>query len=148
MRLAAFRMERLPAWIVLGLAFLWFDAGCGKRDANRADVGGKVNLDGKPLEEGSITFTPAAGVKGTVAGGTIKNGCYRLTGKGGAAIGLNKVAIRSMQDTGETYQPYGPGTTASPKIVDRVARRFNVESVLTVDVKPEANTADFEVNAK
>ena len=50
-------------------------SGCG---SSLATVSGTVTYDGKPVEDGYITFTPADG-KGKDGGGPIKNGHYRVT---------------------------------------------------------------------
>ena len=139
------RIQFLLAVLVCSVTFLPLVVGCGKSAINRADVSGEVKLDGKPLEEGTIRFTPCAGVKGSVAGGSIKNGRYRFTGTKGVTIGENKVEIHAFQDTGKTYQPYGSGTSSVPQIIDRVAPRFNKKSTLIAEVKSGENTLHFEV---
>ena len=142
------RIQILLAVIVWNVTFLPFVAGCGKSTINRADVSGEVKLDGKPLDEGTIRFTPCAGAKGSVAGGSIKNGRYSFTGAKGVTIGENKVEIHAFQDTGKTYQPYGSGTSMVPQIIDRVAPRFNTKSTLVAEVKSGENTLHFEVASK
>jgi len=49
---------------ILGILIVLAFIGCNKPDANRSVVTGEVKLDGKPLERGSILFTPIDGTKG------------------------------------------------------------------------------------
>jgi hypothetical protein len=142
-------MIRIPTAVILLVVLAIFTTGCRKSDANRAPIRGEVKLDGQPLEKGSILFVPMDGVKGIVAGGPIENGRYQISSGKGAAVGWNRVEIRSPRNTGKTIQqPYGPGTSSTVEIVQMVAPRFNTKSTLKVEVKPGENTADFDVVSK
>lgn len=118
--------------------------GCSRADANRAAMSGRVTLDGTPIEEGSILFVPVEGAAGNVTGGPIKQGRYELPRHAGAFVGRNRVEIRSPRATGRTIQD-APGTAPSQEVIQTVARRFNAESTLEVDVKPDKNEVDFAV---
>jgi len=68
--------------LILGLiAFLGFALvslpGCSKSDG--VTVSGTVTFDGRPVEEGYITLSPADG-KGPSAGGPIKQGKFSISG--------------------------------------------------------------------
>jgi hypothetical protein len=144
------KRDQFTAWrVAIGaiLACLTISTGCGKSDNARAPVHGAVTLDGKPLETGSILFVPAPGVHGAVAGGAIQNGRYELTDKAEAAIGANRVEIRSARSTGKAIQ-YAPGTAVSREVIQLIPKRYNSESELKVEVKPGPNTADFAVTSK
>ena len=39
-------------------------SGCGGSGPPRAEVGGQVTLDGRPMEEGNLSLIPAEGTKG------------------------------------------------------------------------------------
>ena len=121
--------------------------GCSRADGNRAAISGRVTLDGTPIEEGSILFVPVEGAAGNVAGGPIKDGRYKLPPNAGAFVGRNRVEIRSPRTTGRTIQ-YAPGTAPSQEVIQMVARRFNAESTLKVEVQPGQNSADFAVGSK
>jgi len=121
--------------------------GCGTGATGRADVEGNVTLDGAALESGSILFVPAAGTEGVVTGGPITGGRYRLAANAAAAVGRNRVEIRSPKSTGKTIQ-YAPDTAVEPEVVEMVAPRFNAESTIIVEVEQGTNTFDFEVQSK
>jgi hypothetical protein len=95
--------------LILLPATLLLVSGCGGGSADRGAVGGMVKLDGKPVEKGSILFTPIQGAHGTVAGGEIENGRYQLSATNGPVLGWNRVEIRAMRKTGKMVQkPFSP----------------------------------------
>jgi len=67
---------------VVALAGVWLVIVVGCSDttglAKRYPVSGTVNYLGKPVEKGTITFTPTQ-ADGRTASGTITNGSYSLT---------------------------------------------------------------------
>ncbi len=139
--------NRLPP-ILLSLALL-FLSGCGGRGADRGAVGGAVTLDGKPLLEGSILFTPLAGAHGAVAGGKIEGGRYHLPAGIGPAIGRNRVEIRALRKTGKMVpKAFGQPGEMVPEKVEAVPPRFNHQSKLIVEIKPGNNTADIAVSSR
>ena len=134
--------------LVLGIILL-LGAGCGKSRQNRASIQGEVTLDGKPLEQGSILFTPLEGTKGTVAGGRIEGGRYRFSGDKGPAVGQNRVEICAWRKSGKMVQkPLAPRGEMIEGSVEAISPRFNSASVLKVEIEPGENTANFEVASK
>jgi len=77
--------------------------GCG---GGGMKVEGDVTLDGRPLDDGSISFEPADG-KGPDFGGGIAAGKYRLTSPPGVPDGSKIVKIRGSRKTGKKI-PAGP----------------------------------------
>jgi hypothetical protein len=138
-----------PSTRAICLVLLLLVFGCGKRPLERGEIGGQVTLDGQLLKEGSILFTPMAGTKGTVAGGRIENGRYRLSAANGPAIGWNSVAITASRKTGATLPQALGSQNGKPvdAVVEAVAPRFNSETILKVEVKPGENSADFAVKS-
>ena len=131
------------------MALLLLALGCGKGGPNQSAISGEVKLDGRPLEQGSIVFTPVDGTKGIVTGGRIENGRYRLTGKAGPTIGRNRVEIHAVRKTGRPATKTGnPLEQGDDEYEEAVAPRFNAESTLKFEVKPGENTADFTVESK
>ena len=70
-------------------------SGCGSGGASKAPVKGKVTYKGQPVSGGSVSLTPAAELKATIAGGEVgTDGSFVLstdkTGDG-AAIGKHTV---------------------------------------------------------
>jgi hypothetical protein len=124
-------------------------SGCDRGDASRGAVSGRVTLDGQPIAQGSILFTPLDGTQGAAVGGEIKDGLYRLAGAAGPAIGKNRVEVHAVRKTGKLI-PKGLGGTGKmiEQQVEGVSARFNIDSKLQVEITPGENTADFEVTSK
>ena len=141
-------MIRMPRSVILTVVLLVFAIGCGKAEPARAPIGGEIKLDAKSLETGSILFVPMDGANGAVTGGPIENGRYAISQADGAALGWNRVEIRSSRNTGKTIYPYGPGTAPSTETIQMVAPQYNTKSTLKAEVKPGQNKADFEVTSK
>ncbi len=57
-------------------AMAWIGVGCGGKKAENYRVFGTVTFQGKPLQQGVITFTPADGRQGVNAVWTITDGKY------------------------------------------------------------------------
>lgn len=130
------------------LILVAFGVGCAKEPANRGSIQGEVKLDGKPLEQGSILFTPTDGAKGTVTGGEIKNGRYQRAAKDGPAIGKNLVQIRAVRKTGKMVQkPMAKQGEMVEEYGEAVAPQFNTGSTLKIEVKAGENTANFDVTS-
>lgn len=112
------RVSVRGAGLALALVAL-FAPGCGPSADRLYPVAGEVTLDGRPLEAGSVTFTPDAS-KGNsgqeIAVGVIDNGKYELTTgrRRGAPPGAYKVSVVSTNFSGKDPPPKG-ATAAAPK---------------------------------
>jgi hypothetical protein len=123
-------------------------AGCDGGGAGRGALSGTVKLDGKPLANGSILFTPIEGACGTATGGPIENGRYEFPAAAGPAIGWNRVEIRALRNTGKMIpKPFAPPGQMIPQQEEAIPPKFNSESILKVEIKAGDNTADFEVTS-
>lgn len=84
------------ALLVIGL--LIFAVGCGDGRPTRVPVSGKVTIDGKPLEYGSIAFLASSG--GRPGGSSLgKDGSYAVTmytSKDGLIPGKYKVTVSGV----------------------------------------------------
>lgn len=129
---------------LLGLAFgvCLLLTGCpdDKKGAKTAQVSGTVNLDGKPLAEGDITF---AGDPGT-APDTLKvtNGAFQ----GAVKLGKKKVEVRA-------YKKEKPPPTATGGVqevlVNYIPAKYNTETTLTAEVTDGGvNPSTFDVQSK
>jgi len=112
-------------------------AGCGGKPAT---VSGVVTLDGKPLERGSVGFTPVAG--GMRAAGVIDgDGSYTLSTNrdAGLEIGEYAVTVVSREPGPENAEgPPMPGPYITPQ-------HYGVESTsgLKFNVASGSNTIDI-----
>ena len=120
-------------------------AGCAGGDKRHA-VSGTVKWQGKPLNQGSINFLPEDPALGTIGGALIKDGQYSIPASQGLLPGRYKVTI-SSPDPKKALDPDADPGAPGPVYKDRVQPRYNLNTILTADVKADGkNTFDFEVN--
>jgi hypothetical protein len=117
-------------------------AGCGAK-SSVAQVHGKVELDGKPLQSGAVSTIPLAG-RG--AHGAIRDGSFELGTFGqndGALIGTHKVAVIAYEPTPGKGPEAGPGKLLVPQ------RYANADtSGLEIEVKAgETNTPTLKLTS-
>ncbi len=108
-----------------------------------SSVRGTVTLDGKPLPNATIVFTPEAGGRSSL-GRTNDKGEYTLlytAGKDGALIGAMKVRIT----VAEEYQDAREKTHMRPELVPA---RYNEKSELVANVEPKDNVINFDLQSK
>lgn len=124
------------------LLLLATSIGCGS-PTDRAAVSGTVTLDGEPLAEGTISFTPSAG--GHSAGATIAAGRYAIAQADGPSPGRQRVEITAFAPTGKTIEDEDlPGRTQE-ELRQMIPGRYNVDSTLVADLAPRANQADYSL---
>jgi hypothetical protein len=139
---------RLVGWklTLLGLLCL---SGCDQ--AKRGGVGGQVKLDGKPVEEGTITFSPSTAGQDLAAWSAVRDGKYSIPSEAGPGVGVCRVEIRAMRSTGKKNPYYDPklgGLEPEFETEQIVPKRYNSESELTADIKPGDNVLDFDLKTK
>ncbi|MFT7632927.1 MAG: hypothetical protein ACI87E_003982 [Mariniblastus sp.] len=118
--------------------------GCGG-NSDLADVRGVVTLDGKPLPNAFLTFTPeVSGPESTGTacfGKTDADGTYRMMftdDEFGASLGRNHVNI----ETGDVS-----ADTDGEKVKEVVPNVYNKESTLYADVNSGKNIIDFDLKS-
>ncbi len=126
----------------VALGFLFLAGGCG--GPPRAQVTGRVTLDGVPVENGIIQFYPIGG-SGQSAGGGIENGVYKLD----ASPGEMTVTINASKVVGKKKMY----NTADSPVVDQLAEliptEYNTTNKLRATLKAGANeNIDFDLKSK
>lgn len=137
--------SRLPFGVLLIGLFLL--GGCGVPDSGKYPLAGTVSLDGVPLDRGTIEFHPVTA--GTITGGTIREGKFDIPAAQGATPGSYEVRIYSTDLAGEAVadpeSPPGP-EAARPAKPELIAKRYNVESELEIEVEDGGSTElDFQL---
>jgi hypothetical protein len=125
-------------------------AGCsGSDDLPREVVSGTVTLDGQPLDDGVIQFTPAGG-SGQVSGGTqIQGGKYSISRDQGLVPGSYNVAINAATKSERTKPAQvGAGKAAElPK--ELIPAKYNSATELKAEVKKGGpNAFTFTLQSK
>jgi hypothetical protein len=135
-------MVRSPFWLsrsALVLILSLLGSGCGEGDElPREAVSGTVTLDGKPLEKGTIQFTPAAqGSQGAAVqgGGMIESGKYSIPRDRGLVPGGYQVAIFSGGSGKPAIGPNGPVTGGPSPAKETIPAKYNAQSKLKAEVK-------------
>jgi hypothetical protein len=115
----------------------------------RATVTGTVTYDGKPVEDGIITFTSLAPGSNSAAEGVIKNGRYRLVH---VIPGKNMVRIQSAVKRRRIAGPRGAGNALNKALKlnknmapEEALRAAGFAKVIDPIVDAEGNMATIDV---
>ncbi|MDY3552496.1 hypothetical protein R5W24_001579 [Gemmata sp. JC717] len=108
-----------------------------------ADVSGTVSYDGKPLDDGAITFVPADG-KGGTAGGVIKDGKYTAAR---VPTGHTKVVISGSKVVGKKKVYPTPNSPEMPVTAELLPPKYSdpAKTELTHEVKSGTNEKNWEL---
>lgn len=140
---------RVRATRLIALCTALVASGCN--DNELSDVQGTVTLDGQPLAGGIIVFEPVDR-RGSVAGGEITAGKYRLAGKSGVPPGDKTVRITGVYKTGrqiEVGPPAPEGTMADEVQQIDLPEIYNQRSDLQLRVTAgETNQHDFHMKSQ
>ena len=123
-----------PSSVVLLLAVV---AGCGPSNPlGRQTVSGKVTLDGAPLDQGTIAFSPVSTTEGVSSGMVIKDGEYSIPTVRGLPPGKYLVRINSAAANPNAKSPSvgvapGPGNWMG---TERIAPQYNEQSQIVIEV--------------
>jgi hypothetical protein len=125
-------------------------SGCSKSSTvQRAAIQGSVTLDGEPLKNGVIEFSPVTSKLGS--GGKITNGRYQLPADKGLPEGEYLVRITSAGEA-PPAQAVAPGMEPAPAGIakERIAARFNAETTLKLSVPADASSLEqnYETSSK
>ncbi len=101
-------------------------------------IGGSVTLDGAPLPDGDILFTPANPQFGSEAA-KIKDGAYQAT----VRPGQSKVQIRASRPV-----PGKKGPMGEQLIEDYIPAKYNDQSNLSIDVSTSQRKHDYQLQSK
>ncbi|HEY2416229.1 MAG TPA: carboxypeptidase-like regulatory domain-containing protein [Pirellulaceae bacterium] len=131
--------------LVMLLLLLAAMAGCESSGPQIASVSGRITMDGKPLANATVVFTPE---NGRPAGArTDENGNYSLhftEGRRGAIPGPNTVQITTVRDPEQDEN----GKTVVPAAKETIPMEYNAASMLTFTVEPKKrNVANFDLKS-
>jgi len=135
-------MLRYSLCLLLCLAVLQLLAGCAKEPPT-GTVTGEVTLDGQPLKDGRIQFTPLDG-QSQPGGATIVDG--QFTAK--VPVAKMKVEINGNKVIGKKKAYDTPESPWMDEVVELVPPKYNINSELTLDVQPGDQPAKYELKSK
>ena len=119
--------------------------GCGGNSSEHPEVGavsGLVTLDGAPLADAIVEFSPESGRPSSAV--TDAEGRYSLgylDKVPGALLGTHTVRISTAR-----YAPQPDGT--SIPVPEKLPAKFHSKSTVTKEVKAGSNQFDFELTSK
>ena len=128
------------AFLILGVVA----SGCGGSDdtPELGTVSGTVTLDGDPVPNANVSFTPVEGGRPS-AGTTDEDGYYELMyslNNPGALPGEHRVGITTAttvtNEAGDDVE-----------VPEKIPAQYNTETELTKKVEPTSQTIDFELTS-
>lgn len=137
--------------VTVGGVLATFLTGCGgDQGPERVVVSGTVTYNGKPIPEGDIRFMPVAASAVPMAGAEIKDGKYKVDGRGGVPVGTYKIEIEAYRVEPSAVKP---GETPPPMMargaprIRYLPKRYNVDSQLQITIEPGSPeiTKDFNL---
>lgn len=119
--------------------------GCGPGEQRRA-LSGTVTFQGRPVEQGTITFLTTTGPPGPAGGALIQSGRYELPAPQGLEPGIYRVLL-SAPGPSEVLTPAEIEAGASPRARELLPPRYNSASTLTIEVQTSGpNVFDFPLD--
>jgi hypothetical protein len=119
-------------------------AGCAPSNPQgRLGISGKVTFEGRPLDQGTIQFTPLDSESGVGGGAMIQNGSYIVEAEKGLVPGKYRVRIFSAEGQGGAAEEMPGMAEEAPK--ERIPANYNMDSALEADVSSGNTTFDFSL---
>jgi hypothetical protein len=134
--------ERVRTAAVLALAIAVVQAGCDRGPAF-GTIHGEVTLDGQPVKDGRITFTPLDGQTST-GGAPIVDGKF----KADVPVAKMKVAINGNKVIGKRKAYDTPESPWEDDVAELLPAKYHVNSELTLDVKRGVQDVKYELKSK
>ena len=134
--------------LVLCLVVTWCGCGPGNPLGRRA-ISGSVTLDGAPLDQGSIQFSPQQQQGGVGSGAVISNGGYTIAADKGLPPGKYLVRIFSAEQPDVPVPKGPPGSVPIPPATERIPPEYNANSDKIVEVTAAgSNQFDFDIRTE
>ena len=133
-------MRSYPLLIAVAICIV---AGC--KPPTEYAVTGRVTLDGEPLPEATISFIPTDESLSTVVTRTDEEGMYIAeidSDRFGLEPGNYTVRISTFDEGDAEADPPLPSRR------ELVPEKYNLDSELSAEVKPEMNVIDFPLKRK
>ena len=119
------------------LAVLSPFVGCGGRGYSTALVEGRVTINGEPVEQGNITFTPLQAGRGHGVTAAILAGWYVAKD---VPQGRVRVDFYAIKETGRTVADFGK---PYPETVNVIPGKYRAG--LEIEVGADKNSRDFNL---
>jgi hypothetical protein len=128
-------------WLLyLALLYGFVLLGCG---SSTATVSGKIEVDGKPLEKGTISFTAAEG-DATPVSTAVKDGAYSVS----MPVGKKRVQVSAQVVVDRRPMYKGPDAPMLEVTEEGLPPEYNSQTTLTFDAAGGGNTMDLSLVGK
>jgi hypothetical protein len=117
-------------------------AGCPSGPAV-GTVSGDVTLDGQPVKDGRISFTPVDGQGGT-GGAAIVDGKFKAE----VPVAKMKVEINGNKVIGKRKAYDTPESPLMDEVVEIIPPKYNFNSELSLEVKKGVQDVKYELKSK
>jgi hypothetical protein len=111
-------------------------------------VSGQVTLDGAPLPDGEIVFTPDAATAGPTSVGRIENGAYDIPAERGPIAGNYSVAITAERPTGRKVRADILGEATTDQYEQYIPDAYNARTALAAEVADDRDDLDFALSSR
>jgi hypothetical protein len=125
-------------------------SGCSEKTydgAQRIPLRGKVTVDGRPMDAGTISFEPLDPSKQRPSGGSILDGVYNVEEPMGANAGSYRVVIHWQKATGKKIKAID-----SDEVVEQRAEglppKYHKNTELTAEISPDKTEFNFDLSTK
>ncbi len=136
--------HRLKMVVLLSLGTLATFSGCSPAGPQRYPVSGTVTLDGKPVSQATIIFTPQE--QGLAAAAAIENGQFRFTAEDGPTAGVFSVRVNP---NAAELQEVAATELAQAKLQPRIPQAYQRPGTLTTHVHGRAEQVlEFVLSTK
>ena len=136
--------------ICCAVALVLVCLGCSPGDTlGRKAMSGRVTVDGAPVPNGSIEFSPMS-PNGVSSGAVIRSGSYSIESKDGLPPGKYRVSIRGTEGNNFKASPGKmPGDEEMPATKELVPSDWNADGKHNIEVKGEgSNVFNFSIETK
>jgi len=134
--------------VLLAAGVLWACTcvGCTEDPLNRQSVSGTVKVNGQPIPKGSILFNPVTS-GGTVSGGVIENGQYKVPADKGLSPGEYLVSISAPDTNAPVPKGYDKGhEPAPPELIPPQYGSKTTQKVTVTD--GGSNVFDYDIQTQ
>jgi hypothetical protein len=121
--------------------------GCSSGDIPRAEVHGRVTLDGNPIAKGQIRFVPT---DGPVWLANVQDGKYSTAGTKGVPKGDLRVEIQAFRTPAGFDPSLDPSGDGIVPMQQYLPPKFNLQSELKMTIAADADRVekDFELSSR
>jgi hypothetical protein len=125
-------------------------SGCSSRKyegRQRIPLHGKVTVDGRPMDAGTISFEPLDVQKNRPSGGVVLDGVYNVEEPMGANEGSYRVVIHWQKPTGKKMRAIDSDEMIAQR-AEGLPAKYHSQTELTAEITPDKTEWNFDLSTK